>query len=210
MSFSIGYSVCDHHPLPSPSVFPPFPSATIPSLKPLLTVSFLILLPSLPFLPAPHSFPLTHCTSLALLSLPSPPLPSLPSLTQPSPFLTQSVTHCPSLSPPLPPQHYSGQTYQVSLHSNPETDTITMLTNVTLNCRIQPLPSTYHYFEWTATNGYYSSRYTNHSTVFIPWFRPENEGVYTCAVYLGNGALLQSGTRTLSAQGYYAINCYWG
>ena len=95
-----------------------------------------------------------------------------------------------------------GQTYVVTVRSNPDTNDVPMLTNVTLSCRIQPLPSTYHYYEWTSgSNGFYSSRYANLSTIDIPWFRPENDGDYKCTVYLGNGSPLQSNSKSLRAQG---------
>ena len=122
----------------------------------------------------------------------------------------QSVSHRLSPPPPSPspPPNSSGQTYVVTVRSNPDTNAVPMLTNVTLSCRIQPLPSTYHYYEWTSgSNGFYSSRYANLSTIDIPWFRPENDGDYKCTVYLGNGSPLQSNSRSLRAQGCYMDCC---
>ena len=145
-------------------------------------------------------FPLSLILSFCLPSLSTLPLSSPFNVRTLNQLLTDSLL-------PLPP-HSSGQTYVVTVHSNPDTNDVPMLTNVTLSCRIHPLPSTYHYFEWTSSdNGFYSSRYANLSTIYIPWFRPENNGTYKCTVYLGNGSHLQSGSRSLTAQGCYMDCC---
>ena len=193
---AIGKRLWVKSPLPPPS------SAdwTLQSLELRFTCSRHLSIPPAVFLP-----PLSLILSFSLPSLSNLPLSSPYNVCTLNQFLTNSLL---PLSLPLPSTPSSGQTYGVTVHSNPDTNDVLMLTNVTLSCRIHPLPPTYHYFEWTSSdNGFYSSRYANLSTIYIPWFRPENNGNYKCTVYLGNGLPLPSGSRSLRAQGCYMDCC---